>query len=73
MYSFDELNKMTKDKIKEMAEEQGIEITSAMKKLDIINKITEENREKKSKRPDNVQLMTGVLEVKPDGYGFLRF
>ena len=39
MYSFDELNKMTKDKIKEMAEEQGIEITSAMKKLDIINKI----------------------------------
>ena len=73
MYSFDELNKMTKDKIKEMAEEQGIEITSAMKKLDIINKITEENTEKKSKRPDNVQLMTGVLEVKPDGYGFLRF
>ena len=56
-----------------MAEEQGIEITSAMKKLDIINKITEENTEKKSKRPDNVQLMTGVLEVKPDGYGFLRF
>ena len=73
MYSFDELNKMTKDKIKEMAKEQGIEITSAMKKLDIINKITEENTEKKSKRPDNVQLMTGVLEVKPDGYGFLRF
>ena len=73
MYSFDELNKMTKDKLKEMAEEQGIEINSAMKKLDIINKITEENTEKKSKRPDNVQLMTGVLEVKPDGYGFLRF
>ena len=73
MYSFDELNKMTKDKIKEMAEEQGIEINSAMKKLDIINKITEENTEKKSKIPDNVQLMTGVLEVKPDGYGFLRF
>ena len=39
MYSFDELNKMTKDKIKEMSEEQGIKITSAMKKLDIINKI----------------------------------
>ena len=36
MYSFEELNKMTKDKLKEMAEEKGIEVTSAMKKLDII-------------------------------------
>ena len=73
MYSFEELNKMTKDKLKEMAEEKGIEVTSAMKKLDIINKLAEESEEKKTKRPDNVQLMTGVLEVKPDGYGFLRF
>ncbi len=74
MHSFEELNKMTKDKLKEMAEDMGIEIVSSMKKLDIINKITDEEKtDKKSKRPDNVQLMTGVLEVKQDGYGFLRF
>ena len=74
MYSFEELNKMTKDKLKEIADNMGIEVVSSMKKLDIINKITDEEKtEKKSKRPDNVQLMTGVLEVKQDGYGFLRF
>lgn len=73
MYSFDELNKMTKDKLKGIAQELGIEIDSSMKKLDIINKIAEEKEEKKSKRPDNVTEKTGVLEVKDDGYGFLRF
>lgn len=74
MHSFEELNKMTKDKLKEIADNMGIEVVSSMKKLDIINKITDEEKtEKKSKRPDNVQLMTGVLEVKQDGYGFLRF
>ncbi len=74
MYSFEELNKMTKEKLKEIADNMGIEIVSSMKKLDIINKINDgEKTEKKSKRPDNVQLMTGVLEVKQDGYGFLRF
>lgn len=73
MYSFDELNKMTKDKLKGIAQDLGIEIDSSMKKLDIINKIAEEKEEKKSKRPDNVTEKTGVLEVKDDGYGFLRF
>ena len=73
MYSFDELNKMTKDKLKGIAQELGIEIDSSMKKLDIINKIAEEKEEKKSKRPDNVTEKKGVLEVKDDGYGFLRF
>ena len=73
MYSFEELNKMTKDKLRNIAENMGMEIIPSMKNLDIINKIIEENAEKKTKIPDNVQLMTGVLEVKPDGYGFLRF
>lgn len=73
MYNFEELNSMTKDKLKEIAEGMGIEKVSAMKKLDIINKILESEKEKKSERPSNVTEKTGVLEVKDDGYGFLRF
>lgn len=73
MYSFEGLNLMTKDKLKEIAESMGIEKVSAMKKLDIINKIIESEKEKKSERPSNVTEKTGVLEVKDDGYGFLRF
>ncbi|MBQ3123864.1 MAG: transcription termination factor Rho [Clostridia bacterium] len=73
MYSFEELNEMTKDKLKEIAQGMEIEITSTTKKLDIINKIIENEKEKKSERPNNVTEKTGVLEVKDDGYGFLRF
>ena len=73
MYNFEELNSMTKDKLKDIAETMGIKKVSVMKKLDIINRIIESEKEKKSERPSNVTEKTGVLEVKDDGYGFLRF
>ncbi len=74
MYNFEDLNKMTKDKLKEVAEDMGIEISASMKKLDIINSVLEKEKEsQKSERPANVTEKTGVLEVKDDGYGFLRF
>ena len=71
MYSLEKLNSMTKDEIKEIASGLGIEKISSMKKLEIINLILEKD-EKKKERPDNVVEMTGVLELKGDGYGFLR-
>lgn len=71
MYSFEKLNSMSKDEVKAIAEELEIKKISAMKKLDIINAIVEK-QEKKPQRPDDVVEMTGVLEVKGDGYGFLR-
>lgn len=83
MYKFDELNKKTKDSLKEIAEKENLKISSTMKKLDIINMIienqnkkeenTESNTPKKRERPDDVVEMCGVLEVKAEGYGFLRF
>lgn len=77
MYTFDQLNSMTKDKIKEVAAEMGITKISALKKLDIINlivdKTEENNKPKRRERPADVVEMTGVLELKADGYGFLRF
>lgn len=77
MYTFDQLNSMTKEKIKEVAAEMGITKISALKKLDIINlivdKTEENNKPKRRERPADVVEMTGVLELKADGYGFLRF
>ena len=88
MYKFDELNKKTKDCLKDIAEKENLKISSSMKKLDIINMIienqnkveekkeeeaTESNTPKKRERPDDVVEMCGVLEVKAEGYGFLRF
>ena len=76
MYSKDELNSKKKDELKEIAVSMNIEITQSMKKLDIINEILKndnDNAPKKRERPSDVMEMTGVLEVKADGYGFLRF
>ena len=76
MYSKDELNSKKKDELKEIAVSMNIEITQSMKKLDIINEILKndiDNAPKKRERPSDVTEMTGVLEVKADGYGFLRF
>ena len=84
MYKFEELNQKTKDNLKTIAEEENIKISSSMKKLDIINLIIENQKKeeekkeennipKKRERPDDVVEMCGVLEVKAEGYGFLRF
>ena len=76
MYSKDELNSKKKDELKEIAVSMNIEIIPSMKKLDIINEILKndiDNAPKKRERPSDVKEMTGVLEVKADGYGFLRF
>lgn len=80
MYKFEELNAKTKDELKNIAGDMGIEKISAMKKLDIINALLEKQSEgnnekevpKKKERPADVTEMTGVLEVKTEGYGFLR-
>lgn len=79
MYKFEELNGMTKENLKSIANELNIEKVSLMKKLDIINAILEKENEennrkrKKSERPADVTEVSGVLEVMSDGYGFLRF
>ena len=72
MYNLDELNKLTKNEIKAIASDLGIAKISVMKKLDMINAILEA-QSKKKERPQDVVEMTGVLEVKGEGYGFLRF
>ena len=75
MYNIEELNKKNKEELKEIAQSLNIPKISAMKKSDLINAIAEiktETEPKKRERPQNVEEMTGILEVKADGYGFLR-
>ena len=72
------LEKMKKDELKEVAQSLGIKNISALKKDVLIELITEkaaeaEQKPKKRERPADVTEMTGVLEVRDEGYGFLRF
>lgn len=83
MYKFEELNSKTKDELKNIAGDFGIQKISVMKKLDIINAILEAEKAagsaevkeppKKRERPSDVTEICGVLDVMEDGYGFLRF
>ena len=78
-----ELERKTKEELKQLA--QGLEIVkvSALKKdelIDAILKKRDENRTrpdndvpKKRQRPQDVVEVCGVLEVLADGFGFLRF
>lgn len=78
-----ELERKTKEELKQLA--QGLEITkiSTLKKEELIDAILakrEENRTKteaevpkKRQRPQDVIEVCGVLEVLGDGFGFLRF
>ncbi len=78
-----ELERKTKEELKQIA--QGLEIhkISTMKKEELVGAILkkrEENRSreeaeapKKRQRPQDVIEVTGVLEVLVDGFGFLRF
>jgi len=78
-----ELERKTKEELKQLA--QGLEIPkiSAMKKEELIDAILKKREEnqvkpqeevpKKRQRPQDVVEVSGVLEVLTDGFGFLRF
>ncbi len=68
----------TKDELKKLAEELGIEKISALKKDELISVIKEQYekqekpQEKKRQRPQEAIEVCGVLDVMADGFGFLR-
>ncbi len=78
-----ELERKTKEELKQLA--QGLEIPgiSALKKDELVDAIlkkrdenrakTENEAPKKRQRPQDVIEVCGVLEVLADGFGFLRF
>ncbi len=73
----DELKSKTLAELKEMAEGLGLKKVYAFKKAELINEIirlTPEEEEKEEEKPEirNDNIVSGVLEVMEDGFGFLR-
>ena len=62
-----ELKKLTISQLNAMAKNLGIEGSAALRRQDLIFRILEANAEKQG----NI-FGTGVLEILPDGFGFLR-
>ncbi len=62
-----QMQKMTMSELQSMAREEGLEEITGLKKQDLIFKVLKE----RAKR-EGVMYGEGVLEVLPDGFGFLR-
>lgn len=79
-----ELERKTKEELKQIAQGLGIEKLSALKKNELIELIiqkraenaqkeNEKKKPEKKQRPADVVEVCGVLDVMADGFGFLRF
>ena len=71
--------------LKDVAKSRGLKNISAMKKADLVElMLADDEREKKAKAAESVavedtlkyldsgEAANGILEVMPDGYGFIR-
>lgn len=74
MIDIDELKTKKISDLNEISKSLGISGISGLRKQDLILKIVEEQRKKgeQSANDDGLLASGGVLEVLPDGYGFLR-
>lgn len=74
MIDIDELKTRKISDLNEISKSLGISGISGLRKQDLILKIVEEQRKKseQSANDDGLLASGGVLEVLPDGYGFLR-
>ncbi|NLI90273.1 MAG: transcription termination factor Rho [Epulopiscium sp.] len=69
------IDNMTLVQLKTIAKEKGIKGVSSYKKADllkVIKEALEEPKQVEEKKQNNVSKGEGILEVMPDGYGFLR-
>jgi transcription termination factor Rho len=62
------LKEKTLAELKKIAEELGVEKISGLKKDELIEKIIEKKEEK-----EGLVKINGVLEILPEGFGFIRF
>ncbi len=64
-----QLKKKTVKELKKKAKKLGVEDYSKLNKRELIDQVLKKNNEKNRK---NKKFMEGVLEILPDGFGFLR-
>lgn len=77
----DVLENLSLTELRALAKENNIKGVSTMRKNELVKclseiKESEENncpRQEEKKKPDDVFLVQGFLEVHPDGFGFIRF
>jgi transcription termination factor Rho len=62
------LKEKTLTELKKIAEELGVEKTTGLKKDELVEKIIEKKEEK-----EGLVKINGVLEILPEGFGFIRF
>ncbi len=73
-----ELESMTLAELRDKAKEQGLKNISKLKKEEIIDLLSSSNEDKASLESgykltnEGDEIVEGILEVLPDGYGFLR-
>ena len=63
----EELKKMTLQELQKLGKEIGLQRTTGLKKQELIAKILE-----KKAQEEGLNFIKGVLEVLPEGYGFIR-
>lgn len=73
----EELKKETLSKLREMGKNLGLKSVTAMKKAELIEAISaarepKQEKNEPDKQPPSSNPVNGVLEVVPDGFGFLR-
>ena len=71
------IEELNLSELKELAKEQGVKNISKLKKEELINILSSSNeKEEDSERykvtNEDDTIVEGILEVLPDGYGFLR-
>ncbi len=65
--SVDDLKNMTLQELQKLGKDIGLQRTTGLKKQELINKILE-----KKAQEEGLNFIQGVLEVLPEGYGFIR-
>ncbi len=65
--SVEELKKMTLQELQKLGKEVGLQRTTGLKKAELIARILE-----KKAQEEGLDFIRGVLEVLPEGYGFIR-
>ncbi len=67
-YTYPQLVEKTLGELQKLGKELGLSRVKGLKKSELIKKILEKEAEK-----HNLRFVEGVLDVRPEGYGFLRY
>ena len=68
----EQLDSLSLAQLKELAKEKDIKGISKLKKQELITLLSQSDQPTSQPNPKQEKMTTGILEILPDGYGFLR-